>query len=127
MSHHLQAWLDAGRELTTEERAWLGRLLSQDFPGRDILMAQLQDAQVIGYCPCGCRSVNFKVPHERPAFPFAERIPVEMLVDYPPYFLFLLHVVEGYVDELEVIRGDSQPIHGPIPIEDARVTIYVAI
>jgi hypothetical protein len=47
-----------------------------------------------------------------------------MVVDAPPV-LFLLHVVNGYVDELEVLRGDSLPIEGHIPLEAAKVTVNV--
>lgn len=124
MSHNLQVWLESERELTSDERLWLDKLLSLDFPGREALAEQAKVAKVHGYCRCGCRSVNLKVPATAPRFPYSERVPVEMIVDSPPV-LFLVHVVQGHLDELEVLRGDGVALDGPVPLDGARLTINI--
>ena len=35
--------------------------------------------------------------------------------------VILLHVIDGYVDELEVFRADSGPLQAPIRTEALRV------
>jgi hypothetical protein len=37
-----------------------------DFPGRDELVAQVESATVVGYCPCRCATVALQVSPDAP-------------------------------------------------------------
>src|SRR5579884_3568998 len=99
------------RQLTPKERGILEFLLSRPFPGRDQLWRQLLTARVSG--DCGCRSLRLSVDRrvtERAQV--KRRIPIEAEgVDADGMKIhFLLHVVDGYMLELEIFREDSKPI-----------------
>lgn len=123
MAHGLQVWLDNGRRLTSVEWQWCERMLDESVPRRDILLSQLRGAEVVGYCNCGCRTISIRITDGLPRYPYATRVPVEMEIESPP-ILFLLHIVNGFVSELEVFRGDLQPINSPISLHSAKVTVY---
>jgi hypothetical protein len=122
---NLQEWFDQERDLTGEERRWVDRLLSGDDPALAVLRAQMAAARVTGRCTCGCPTVTLRVPESLPRFPGEQRVPVEMQVndvDGEP-ILFMLHVVDGYAQELEVLRADLKPVHGRVNVEAATVTV----
>jgi hypothetical protein len=54
-----------------------------------------------------------------------ERIPVEAEAEDIDGVTFhvLLHVVDGYINELEIYRNDSLPVQGPIRPEALRVLV----
>ena len=86
----------------------------------------MNQVSVIGYCNCGtCRSIILTCDKSLPKIPSHQRVPVEMTLsanDSVP-ILFLLHVIDGYVSELEVLRADSERlIHVP-DCNDAIVTV----
>lgn len=113
------------RDFLEEERQWLNKILSVTFEGRDIIAKQVSDAKVTGCCSCGCKSIEIKVNNMHPVYPYSKRIPVEMEVaskDGVP-ITFLLHVLNGYVSELEVFRADSLIIDEDINIQKAQVKI----
>lgn len=60
-------------------------------------------------------------------FPYRVRVPLEMRVseknDIP--IVFLLHVVDGFVDELEILNADSSPIDSDIRIETKEVIVEI--
>jgi hypothetical protein len=106
------------RELTSPERAILDLLLAAEFPGCEILRQQAEGVRVSGRCGCGCATRLLKVdPTAAPAFPERRRIPVEaegVDADGVPIYV-LLHVVDGYLNELEMLRADSEPLRLPDP------------
>lgn len=101
------------RPLTKDQGELLEFLLSEPFPGRDELQSQLATARVTAECSCGCRSSALDVDRSAsPPVRSIERIPVEAEgadVDGTEVDL-LLHVVGGYMNELEIFRVDSKPI-----------------
>lgn len=108
------------RPLKPRERALIEALLVEPFAGREELSAQLKVAL--------CRSIDdegslaLSVTGAAPA-PVMFRVPVEGETHDPDGMsvAILLHVVDGYLEELEVFRGDS----GPRPIEIDRTTITI--
>jgi hypothetical protein len=57
---------DLRRPLHADERAaLLAVLMYADFEGRDALIAQTEAVQVIGYCSCGCASVDLVVDRSK--------------------------------------------------------------
>lgn len=101
------------RPLQDEERSWLDLLLGPGILGRGILRDQLNEAQVAGICPCGCRSVLLEVDRSKAKvkYPFRHTIPVELdLRDGTGRPLALrLQIVDGYVNRLEV---EADPASG---------------
>ena len=124
---HMQINSCKERELRTEEKYYLEKMTSVNFLGRDILSDQIQSVKVVGYCNCGCRSIHLQVNRNLPSFQYKIRVPVEMIVeseeDIP--IVFLLHIIEGYLDELEVFKADSSPIVGNIDIDNSNSKVSV--
>jgi hypothetical protein len=100
------------RQLTARERETIFALLAKPFVGRDALLQQLPAAQVIME---STRSASIVVRVDRSLAPPAstsERVPAEAHGQDSDgmWFELLLHVVDGYMDELEIWRGDGGPI-----------------
>lgn len=106
------------RPLSAAEATILHRMLAAEFPGHAALLAQLRWTWVSGICPCGCPSIVLTVDRSKVA-PAAvgtgmvvdgacrdhDGMPIEVLV----------HVLHGYLRELEVLRVDSAPVALPDP------------
>lgn len=124
---HLQVWYEKPRELTSKESEWLERLMDSAVPCRAVLQEQIMHAQVVGECACGCKSKNLKVEATAPSYPYLERIPVEMTTHEPQKapVMFLLHVVQGYIKELEVLRADSSPIDEEIDLSNTEILVNI--
>jgi uncharacterized protein DUF6984 len=101
------------RKLTEIEAGILQLLLSPAFAGRDDLQRQAKVARVRGMCSCGCPSIILFVESSlAPPANVKRRIPIEAEgtdLDGMPIH-FLLHVVDGYLSEIEVYREDSRPV-----------------
>lgn len=97
-------------------------------PDNDILRTQISNAEVVSTCDCGCRTIDIKVPEHLEKYKCNRRVPVEMIVelggDTAPV-LFQLHVVDGYVNELEIIKLDSTPINEEIDISKGIVEVRI--
>ncbi|QAY65380.1 DUF6984 family protein [Paenibacillus protaetiae] len=119
--------IESERGLSLEEHQWFSKLLSESFEGRDGLKEQVKKCSVVGRCGCGCRTIDLKVEESAPKHFFETRVPVEMLVqtDDGIPIVFYLHVVDGYIKELEVFKADSSPIVRMPDISKALVTINV--
>jgi hypothetical protein len=115
--HNLRVYLP--RDLTPAERQILERLLSFPFPGRDELRDQLRETKVGGLCTCGCPTLDLlteQLDHLRA--PVRRRVPIEASYDDADgdQVSILLHVVNGYLNELEFYRPDGQDIRAyPTP------------
>lgn len=107
------------------EKAWLEAMLSVDFLGKEIISKQLDNAQISRDYNVGYISLKINVDKSIEQFPFQIRVPIEMRVsgkdDIP--IVFLLHVIDGVVDELEIFNADSSPISGNIYIEKKEVIV----
>lgn len=113
------------RPLTSKERSILDRLLSKPFLGRDEVMKQLE----------GCLAAstndddNYGSVHLFPANKHrAEttlRVPVEGIsndLDGGPVNI-LLHVVDGYLHELEVVKLDATALKADIDPDSIKVVV----
>lgn len=114
------------RRLKDGERRVIEFLLSKPFPGRDELRGQVPHAAVseeyIGKDPSVILTIN---PVVAPAS-VRTRVPVEARgSDADGMQLHvLLHVVDGYLWELEVFRSDSGPTDLPDPARLELITYY---
>jgi hypothetical protein len=93
-----------------EVSLWLNTLFDIDFKGRDILIDQLLNSEYKLTQGPGYMDVRFFIDRSgKERFPYKVRVPVEMSAlqsDNVP-IMFLLHVVDGFIDELEVYTADS--------------------
>lgn len=106
------------RPLQPEERAALLALLNYaDFDGRDALLAQVDVARVVGFCGCGCATVDIGIDSAPATTSVALPIPNEAVVvddDGEAIGGVLLFVKDGHLNSLEVYDYGGGPI-SPFP------------
>ena len=100
------------RNINEKEQQWINRLMDVQFQGRDILLKQFSKAKIIYKQEYALISIKFKVGGEIEPYPYRVRVPVEMRAFQTSTapIVFLLHVVNGVIDELEIITADSTQI-----------------
>ncbi len=112
------------RQLNPREKTILEYLLSQRFLSRDELKTQLASARVVGRCNCGCETVDLAVAEANsPPAQVKFRVPVEAATRVRPGTCVLLHVVNGWLRELEVYRDDGESATLPDP-SSLELVIY---
>lgn len=101
--------LEGFREIRAEEAALLERLLVMEFPGSTELREQLRTISVAEIDADGSLRLSTRASIRAAV---SRRIPVEAsYVDRDGVRVhLLLHVVDGYLDELEILREDSAPV-----------------
>jgi hypothetical protein len=110
------------RPLSGTERRLLDALLRPEFSGKEDLIKQLASAEVRRIDDEG--SLQFRIRAGSPAA-VKRRIPVEAEIedsDGVPIYL-LVHVIDGYLNELEIYRGDTLPIKGAIRPDELRTLV----
>ena len=101
------------RSLTNIENAILGKLLKDQFPGRDQIVEQIKNAKVrtIDEYKDNYGSIEFLIPQDVPVSR-VDRFVIECMSkdkdDVP--IEFILHIVNGRVKELEIVKADGSPI-----------------
>ncbi|GEM_PF-1692631 len=113
------------RTLTEHERAVINRLLDKDFPGKKTIRKQVESALVrtIPEYKDNYGSLEFSVKLEEKAN-VTNRIPISGRVndsDGVPIEIFL-HVINGKIDELEIVKADNSPLRQPIDASKITVT-----
>ena len=97
---------------------WLNKLFDINFSGREILVKQLENSKYKLINGEGFISIKLSISSEKENFPFKDRIPVEMIAfqqdRYP--IMFLLHILHGIVDELEIYTADGSSIDREISV-----------
>lgn len=112
------------RDLTEREKEILYFLLKEDFPGRDELMIQVGSSKVrtIQEYQDNWGSLEFLINSDIKAN-VKERIPVQASAldeDNVPIIIFL-HVVNGKIDELEIVKANNSPIIKQFTAADLRI------
>ena len=114
------------RMITDRERAVLAFMITRLISGYDELLGQLAAACVTMECR-HCASIILTVDQAvtQPS-PFAVRVPMmaESKDTDGMSCQLLLHIVEGYLDELEIWRGDPGPIRA-LPDPDSLTITYL--
>ena len=103
---------------------WLNKLLAVEFKGKDIIERQLFGAV---YEVCGeyeYISIKFK-SNSCEIYPYSVRVPIGMIAKQPNGNIvdFLLHVINGFVDEMEIYNMDLTNIDGNFSIENVHYRI----
>lgn len=99
------------RNLYKNELYWIEKVLEVEFKGKQFLLGQVLKAKVFLEQGYDFISLKFKT-EETEKYPYAVRVPVEMRAFQKGSapIVFLLHVVNGFIDELELITADSSKI-----------------
>ena len=109
------------RPLADDERQVILRLLSEEFPGNRALAAQLSQAQARRVDTDG----GLELAVTGSPAEVVRRIPVEAEVDDSDGTTIhvLLHVVNGFLNELEFFREDGAPVQGAVLPERLRPSV----
>lgn len=115
----------AGSEDARTAVAVMGRLLRDDFPGRDELQAQLATATVQTVVSLGAPAYLFHLASGAQPAAVRQRVPVEAQAPDADgvRIHFLVHVLGGLLSELEVHREDGEPVLNIPAPEALEVTI----
>lgn len=103
-----------------EEESVVAALLSLDFPARSMLKAQWATASVRTIDADGSLEVRVE---EGLLAEVEVRVPVEARLEDTDGVTVhvLLHVIDGYIREVEVYREDSGPVQAPLEASRLRV------
>lgn len=112
------------RKLSYKEKKWIYLLFSTQFKGSDLLLKQIKNSLIIPHYNKTYISLKFNLVFNKEnivEYPYLVRVPVEMYcnIDNKVPIVFILHVINGYVDELEIFKADSTTIE-----HDFTITSY---
>lgn len=112
------------RPLTDLERELLLKLLENDFEGRNALREQIGNCVAIPTGdPDNYGSIYLKTLSNAKS-ETTLGVPVEgELLDGDSPVLVILHVKNGFIDELEILRADGNPLQDTLDPTDMEVTI----
>ena len=101
------------RRPTSAERAVLAKLLAGDFPGVQDLRRQAASLRVMEALADG--TLDLHVDADAPRADVESRVPVEAAYDDEDGVpvMILMHVLNGVLAELEVVKADGSPIARP--------------
>ena len=111
---------------TDYERRLIDRLLSVPFQGRDQVRDQARSARVRWISNAAAPALIIQPSAESKTANVSTRVPTDATgrdSDGGEIF-FLLHVVDGRLSEIEVYRGDGEPIQKFPPPETVKVMNY---
>jgi hypothetical protein len=112
------------REPSDQELDLITTMLRPHFPGRDVLLRQLDGALVRRVDPDGSLKISVRlaerteVTQSVPVMAFARDLD-GMLIE------FLLHVADGKLEEFEVLRADSGPLQHDVQPDELEVTTEI--
>ena len=91
---------------------WFDKLLSVNFKGKEAIEQQLKSATFIVEKHYAHIIVEISVPTNVNKFPYNIRVPVHMVVfrEGAAPIEFVLHILDGYAIELEILTADSKKI-----------------
>ena len=100
------------REIGIREHKWIDKLLDVKFKDIDILKKQVLKSKISYRQEYAFISIKFNVQKDLQKYPHQVRVPVEMRAyqDSSAPIVFLLHMIEGIIDELEIISADASRI-----------------
>lgn len=113
------------RLINKNETDWLNALLIVDFDEKVELIRQINQAEIGREYTKYYLSIKFKVSRKAVPLNMRIRVPIEMRVfrrDFSP-IQFLLHIVDGYISELEIFCADSSEIDSNIRLERIEVIL----
>lgn len=99
--------------ISENKEKWIKTLLDVDFKDKDILLKQISAAKVTYNQEYDYISMKFSIDKGLERYPHKVRVPVGMRAFQKTSapIVFLLHLMDGVVDELEIITADSSQIN----------------
>lgn len=91
-----------------QKKEWFNKLLEAEFKGKDIIVHQLENSNVIYEENYSYISIKIHVNEDFEKYPYEVRVPVEMRAfqkNLAP-IVFMLHIIDGLVNELEIFTAD---------------------
>lgn len=121
MEHKIKK-LTTPRKLNKQERSLIFHLLSISFPGCNELQEQIDESLVLYECEY-CPTIELIVNRSATNAQVRRRVPVEGegFDEDGVKIHFLVHVVEGYLSEIEFFRDDSERIRQLPEISSIKV------
>lgn len=104
------------RSLNEFEMKCIKKYFDTDFKGKRILENQIENAKVVSEIGYDYYSLKLFTSKMTERYPYKVRVPVEMHIfqqgDAP--IVCLLHIIDGLIDEFEIITADSSCIRDKI-------------
>lgn len=99
------------------------RYLSCDFPGREEVIQQIKTSTVTREYTKWYLLIKFYPDKSLAPVPTNRRVPVLMLahIKNRAPLEFMLHIIDGYVTEMEVLFADSTEISDSVDITGAKL------
>ena len=94
-------------------KRWIEHIFKFDFQGKKILKNQILNSKISYHQYYDYISIEFSVDEGIEIYPYKSRVPVEVIAYQKSSVpvLFLLHVVNGKISELEILKADSSEIN----------------
>jgi hypothetical protein len=100
--------VDTCRPVTSQERSLLTWLIEHCPRYTKTLLAQLESVEARSSCSCGCPSIQFRLPSERPAVSSLQEILADFIGTSGQYTVgLILFARAGVLSELEVYSFDG--------------------
>ncbi len=114
---------DGFAPLEEESAGILTALVAESFPGRDEIVLQLAVARSRRIDDHGCLALSAR---GAPRAAVLRRVPTEAVADDIDGMTIhvLLHVVDGYIDGLELYREDGLALLAPVRPEALRIVAF---
>lgn len=99
-------------EFDRKRNEWITCLMNAKFRDKDILINQISKAIVDYEYGYSFVSIKFIVEEDVELYRYKARVPIEMRAfqQFSSPIIFLLHVIDGLVNELEIISTDLSRI-----------------
>ena len=113
------------KNLTFLENSWLSKMLEKEDELNRQLKLQILHSKVDREYTEFYLILKFHVQQLIPLIKTNVRVPVEMYLkqDGHPPIVFFLHVLNGYVHELEIFNADSSKINSHIDLNKGSVEV----
>ena len=114
-------------KLNAYEKKWLEAMLVSDYEWSEVLTEQINSSEIKRDYTNYYLSLLFTPDVGTPIAHVKEVVPIDMRVykEGRIPMQFLLHVVRGYVEELEIYNADSSMLNDRITLDDARIEVVI--
>ena len=113
--------------LRANEKQWIEAMLTENVPYREQIIAQINCAEIHREYADYDLSMRFEVNPAAAPIHATTRVPIEMRVFKPEQVptQFLLHIIQGFISELEIFNADSSEISPDLTLDNARIEIII--
>ncbi|MFW6238260.1 MAG: DUF6984 family protein [Halanaerobiales bacterium] len=115
------------RKLRANELKWIKYMFDKEFPEKKVLQEQIKESYIKPNYNNNFISLKFYITSDLKKFTYTNiRVPVEMRVyerDNDVPIIFILHVIEGFINELEIYKADSSEIIDKFSFDGLEIII----